>query len=398
MILPRILSSAAPAMASWVLLLAALFLAPAGTSAPAPTPGAVPPGQGVNLGTLRVGAITYRQVTLMSVNARTIVIRHSGGMASIRLRDLPPELQSRFGYDPAAESAANEALNRASEPPTMPRQQPAGVRAKPADSGSKFEELLMRFGQKPELRDETSLRPRFLQLDLGVKDQGRRPSCAVFAVVGALEYQNAELTGQAEQFSEEYLLWATRQTLHRELPAVSDSSSDRTELSEGADEGFSLADVLLALRIYGIPPRSAMPNAGYTKMTDTPAPTADLINQARTHRRVFVHRVPGHDTAEQLDNAILALNAGVPVVIGLRWPNERTIRAGIISEQAPLTIGAHAVTLVGYENSGGLSEGTTFVFKNSYGPAWGEAGYGRVTYHYLRNNLLDAALLEVEAP
>jgi hypothetical protein len=397
MVMPPI-CSAALATAARVLLLSILILAPVGIPAPAATPSTVPPGQGVNLGTLRVGAITYRQVTLMSVNARTIVIRHSGGMASILLRDLTPELQSRFGYDPAAESAANAVLNRATEPPTMPRQQPAGVRAKPADSASKFEDLLMRFGQKPELRNETSLRPRFLQLDLGVKDQGRRPSCAVFAVVGALEYQNAELTGQAEQFSEEYLLWATRQTLHRELPAVSDSSSDRTELSEGADEGFSLADVLLALRIYGIPPRSAMPNAGYTKMTDTPAPTADLINQARTHRRVFVHRVPGHDTAEQLDNAILALNAGVPVVIGLRWPNERTIRAGIISEQAPLTIGAHAVTLVGYENSGGLSEGTTFVFKNSYGPAWGEAGYGRVTYHYLRNNLLDAALLEVEAP
>jgi C1A family cysteine protease len=56
------------------------------------------------------------------------------------------------------------------------------------------------------------------------------------------------------------------------------------------------------------------------------------------------------------------------------------------------------VTIVGYQNTGGQVEGTTFLFKNSFGPAWGEGGYGRVTYRYLRNHLLSAALLEVQCP
>jgi C1A family cysteine protease len=108
--------------------------------------------------------------------------------------------------------------------------------------------------------------------------------------------------------------------------------------------------------------------------------------------------VPGHDTAAQIDNIIQALNTGLPVAVGLRWPNFRTLRAGFLSEQTPVPNAAHAVTLVGYQNSGGRVEDTTFVFKNSFGPTWGEGGYGRVTYRYLRNHLLAAALLEVQRP
>lgn len=350
------------------------------------------------LESLQVGAITYHRVKVMSVNARTVMIMHSGGMASIRLRDLQPELQSRFGYDPAAETAADAALQRANEPaPEQPREEPKS-QAHSTDSDTKFEDLLLRFGHKPELKNETDLRPHFLQMDLGVKDQGRRPSCAVFAVVSALEYQNAELTGQTERFSEEYLVWATRKTLNREDQSTKDSASGQAEASNDADAGFSVSDVLLALRAYGIPPQAAMPNAGYSKMDEIPEPSPELIDQARTHRRVFVHRVPGHDTTTQIENIVLALNSGMPVVIGLRWPNYHSIRAGFLSEQTPLSDGAHAVTLVGYQNSDGQIEGTTFLFKNSYGVAWGEAGYGRVTCRYLRNHLLDAELIEVQRP
>ena len=108
--------------------------------------------------------------------------------------------------------------------------------------------------------------------------------------------------------------------------------------------------------------------------------------------------MPGRDAPARIDNIILALNAGTPVAVGLRWPNYRTVRTGFLSEQIPAAGIAHAVTFVGYENAGGQVENTVFVFKNSFGPIWGEGGYGRVTYSYLRNHLLVAALLEVERP
>jgi hypothetical protein len=367
---------------------------PAHAAAPAP----VPLRLGVSLGTLRIGATTYQRVTLLSVNARTIVIAHSGGMASIRLRDLSPELQSRFGYNPAAEAAADEPLQRAGETVSEQHQPESRAPARPADSDSKFDDLLRHFGQQPEIRNEVDLRPRFFQLDLGVKEQGRRPSCAVFAVVSALEYQNAEATGQAEKLSEEYLIWATRKTLSRAPRRTANSEDGGRESPEDADEGFSLSEVVLALRAYGIPPQSAMPDTIGGKMADIREPSPALIEEARTHRRVFVHLVPGHDPAARIDNIIQALNTGVPVAIGLRWPHFRTLRSGFLSEQIPAPSSGHAVTIVGYQNSGGQVEGTTFLFKNSFGPAWGEGGYGRVTYRYLRNHLLSAALLEVQCP
>ena len=364
----------------------------------AAAPSSVPPGLGVGLGTLRVGATVYQHVTLLSVNARTVVIAHSGGMASIRLRDLPPELQSRFGYSPAAEAAADEALQRAGRTASEQHQPESRAPARPAESDSKFDDLLRHFGQQPEIRNEVDLRPRFFQLDLGVKEQGHRPSCAVFAVVSALEYQNAEAAGQAEKLSEEYLIWATRKTLNRAPRPTANSESAGPDSPGDADEGFSLSDVVLALRAYGIPPQSAMPNTIGGRMADIRDPSSALIEQARTYRRVFVHLVPGRDTATRLDNIIHALNSGVPVAIGLRWPNFHTVRSGFLSEQIPAPGSGHAVTIVGYQNTGGQVEGTTFVFKNSFGPAWGEGGYGRVTYRYLRDHLLSAALLEVQRP
>ena len=54
------------------------------------------------------------------------------------------------------------------------------------------------------------------------------------------------------------------------------------------------------------------------------------------------------------------------------------------------------MTLVGYKSPTNQLADTVFIFKNSYGPEWGQGGYGTVTYGYLQNNLQDAVLLEVQ--
>ncbi len=48
-------------------------------------------------------------------------------------------------------------------------------------------------------------------------------------------------------------------------------------------------------------------------------------------------------------------------------------------------LGGHAVCLVGYSDKTQM-----FKFKNSWGPNWGENGYGYISYDYARNFLLDA--------
>src|ERR1051325_2275608 len=73
---------------------------------------------GAKLDSLPVGATTYQNVQVRSISLRTVMITHSGGMASIKLRDLSPEWQARFRYNPLAEAAAEEAARNA--PPPAP--------------------------------------------------------------------------------------------------------------------------------------------------------------------------------------------------------------------------------------------------------------------------------------
>jgi C1A family cysteine protease len=87
----------------------------------------------------------------------------------------------------------------------------------------------------------------------------------------------------------------------------------------------------------------------------------------------------------------------MPVPIGLGWPNYRALRNGYLSGQKPMDGQYHAVTLVGYKSSSGRIEDTVFIFKNSYGPEWGQGGYGTATYSYLNNYMDEAILLEVHA-
>ncbi len=337
---------------------------------------------------LAVGPATYLQVQVRSYNARTLMITHKGGMASIRLRDLTPEWQARFNYDPVAAAAADEADK------TRAAAAPLAVRKKisPAKTVSKFDALLQQFGRPAELQAEVDLRPKFFQLELGVKNQGYAPSCAVFAIVSALEFQNAELSGQVEKFSEEYLIWAVNKSVQR-LPAA--VAADEAAGNEQRDLGFSLAEVVAALRAYGIPLQATMPNAFGRKISAIEEPPAEIVREAREHKRVFAHQVPGRDRVTLINNIVHSLNGGLPISIGMAWPGTYVFNGYLNSQTASAQRG-HAVTLVGYKSATGRIEDAYFIFKNSWGPRWGQGGYGTVTYSYLEKHLGDAVLLEVQ--
>jgi hypothetical protein len=348
-------------------------------------------GPGSKIESLAVGSTTYLNVLVLSVNARTVMITHSTGMASVHLRDLSPVWRARFHYDAAAEAAAEEA-DKAAPPPV-----PIVHRAKPVTPvkvSSKFDALLRKFGQPAVVQPEVDLRPVFFKLELGVKNQGQRPSCAVFAIVSALEYQNAMLTGKVEKFSEEYLIWAVRKTTMRLPPAAVAGPADPSA-KEYQDEGFALTEVVAALRAYGIPLQSSMPNTFGSKIDAIEDPTPAVVEEARNHQRVFVQPLPGRDRPTRINNIVQALDSGFPVAIGMGWPAGRIVN-GFLSSQKPPPDSGHAVTLVGYKSDTGRIEDAYFIFKNSWGPRWGQGGYGTVTYGYLSYNIDEAVLLEVQ--
>jgi hypothetical protein len=357
---------------------------------------------GSTLDSLTVGKVTYTQVRIRTISAQTAIIQHAGGIASLRLRDLPPELQQRFGYSPEAAAAEAEkqkatelaARERRLQEAADLKKRAAAMPRPPATSNadSKIDQLLRGFGEPATIQPKVDLRPRFNELGLWIKQQGLRPSCSVFAIVSALEFQSAELTGTATRFSEEYLLWATRKTLNRAPRATPDEDAAPENLVS-ADEGFSLPEVVTALRTYGIPPRESMPN----RFTDNSAgdPPAEVIERARKSRRVSIHQLPGRDGPARVESLVHALNAGLPVPAGLAWPIEYNWRTGHLDKHATHEDRGHAVTFVGYKSDTGRIEDAVFTFKNSWGVRWGINGYGSATYEYLSKNLWSSVVLEV---
>lgn len=355
--------------------------------------GEAPPASitGLELGTFTVGKQTYHEVRVRSRDARSLFFRHRDGLGSVRLRDLPPELQTRLDFDPA--SAPPETAPPPS-PRVRPAAKPAAPREAPPSATTKLDELFPGFDREPELRPRQTLQPEFIRLGLNVKNQGRRPSCAVYAIVSALEFQNSRLTGSIEKLSEEYLVWATRRSLGLSGPAASllrdPSTGDFTE-----DAGFALPSVVAGLQTYGIPLYDDMRNQPGLAASAVPEPPPEIIDRARRRRLVFISPLPGQTPAVVIPRIVHALNAELPVPVGIRWPNERAIHAGVLSSQQPVEGANHAVTIVGYECPDGIIGNAVFIFKNSYGPRWGQGGYGRVSHAYLARNLLDAYVLDV---
>ena len=355
--------------------------------------------EGARFDKLEAGEVVYYRVKVTKVSPRSISILHSKGIAQVMLEDLSPELQERFGYNTTAAEVYQKELDARNKEAREARLKTVEKRTRKTPENDKSERILNRFGTPPILQERVDLRSKFRELELITKSQGRRPSCSVFAVVSALEFQNALVAGKPEKLSEEYLIWATRKTLGQaQATSASGTYPVDEELSSGdADAGFHLIEVVQALRSYGIPLSEQMRNTYGKSMAKIQEPSEELINIARTRRKVYSYLITGRDSVAQIDGIIHALNEAVPVVIGIGWPHYKSLmEAPILSGQKPRSGYGHAVTVVGYKCETGQYKDILFAFKNSYGRRWGVNGYGYATYPYLQKHLNSAVFLDVK--
>jgi len=349
------------------------------------------------LESLTAGGKTFHRVKITQVTPDAIYFTHKGGLAQLPLSDLPPKLAAQFGYHPdKAEAYRNELQQAAEERKKQLQAQLENIRdnsANPLEQLSPAERALSRFREMPTLHLQVDLREFYREMELYTKRQGRRPSCAVFAVVGALEYQNARFRGEKEILSEEYLIWATRESL-----GMTDTPNRPDEDRAGqSDAGFSLIEVAQALKTYGIPLQESMPNTFGTGMEAITSPGDSIVQEALDRTNIQAYMITGRSPRDRIAALIQCLNEGVPVVAGMAWPHSNTLRnTHLLSEQKPVNNYFHAVTIVGYQCISGQLEDTTFCFKNSWGPRWGEAGYGYVTYDYLTRWMTSAIFLDVK--
>jgi len=321
-----------------------------------------------------VGDAVYRKVRIHQQTPATVTVFHAEGITQMSIAELPVELRERLHYD---EKAAAEWLARESDEAERER---VSREAEPVPESTALDRQPDALGTTSSsgvvFHEEVDLRPGYRELGLYSKNQGRRPSCSIFAVVSALEYARGRQAGERQPLSEEFLIWATRDL----YPGID------------IDSGFNFEEVMSALQVYGVPPLELMPNT-IGKKTEAIEPTPQAIEAAKGMERVVPVWFRVRDEGI-ITRIVAALNEGHPVVVGVRWPHWRALRdTNLLSEQTPLPNAAHAVTLVGYRNTGGRAEGTTFIFRNSYGYDWGLAGHGFMRADYLSRHLVSALYL-----
>jgi hypothetical protein len=347
-----------------------------------------------------IGEQVFEEVEVRDVNPETVVILHRGGLSSLPLASLPDALKERFHYDAdearAHREAQAEKINAARDNLQAWREASRRRDRSPRpDNENGLERILSRLDEPLQLAEKVDLRQRFADYGLHPRNQGRRPSCSIFAVSSSLGFALAE-NGDSGRLSEEYLLWATLEYLKRHPADVQSLPADG---DEPGDAGFSLMSVVQAAQWFGAALRSEMPNRLGGSYADLRAPPETLIESSRSRRLLRAARLGGRNTKQKINYIIKVLNSGWPVTIGTRWPSAYTLRqTPMIDGQKPLPNYSHAVTLVGYTTKNNDLDSCIFIFRNSWGVRWGIAGHGLISRNYLLEHLHDAIVIDAEEP
>lgn len=212
---------------------------------------------------------------------------------------------------------------------------------------------------------------------LPVGAQGDRDVCSLFAVTALAAFEvRADL-------SEEFLIWAANES--------TGSSGDSAMFHEAVD----------ALERFGICPERSMPYAATPDPSRRP-PSHVLSEATALAHRWRVHWIRRWDVKRPMTDTELAvirtvLDAGRPVAVGLRWPKVLGEASLIVVPAADQVFDGHSVVFVGYTNDPAIPGGGSFRFRNSFGPDWGDHGYGVMSYAYARAWTNDAVWLELVA-
>jgi C1A family cysteine protease len=213
-----------------------------------------------------------------------------------------------------------------------------------------------------------------------VEDQGPIGSCTANAVVGMVEYFERRAYGKYIDASRLFLYKATRDLLHWT-----------------GDTGAYLRSTIGALALFGVPPEEYWP---YKVTNFDIEPSAFCFAFANDFRAISYFRL---DDASTKPPALLTkikagLAAGLPCVFGFTVYSSiaQAAKTGRIPfpGNGEKVLGGHAMLVVGYDDkltitnatSGAKSKGALLI-RNSWGPSWGDHGYGALPYDYVLQQL-----------
>lgn len=219
-------------------------------------------------------------------------------------------------------------------------------------------------------------------LQTPVKNQGNRDTCAYFAVNAMIESNFKKISGIEYDISEEFEIFR-----HKVLKPW------RPEVEFGSTYDL-VNNFIYGLSAYtedALPYQNSSPNFTLP-MSSADKDFYDLSKKKISHiqyrglktkilSQMWVKRPWSQLFREELDEKNTVV---VTVKLATPYINDAngtvTYNAAIDKEcsTGKLPCGGHAIVLVGYDD-----EQKVFMFKNSWGPKWGQEGYGFVTFDHI---------------
>ena len=225
------------------------------------------------------------------------------------------------------------------------------------------------------------LRPLFENWGLERRVQGKRPTCSVFTMAGAMEYAMAIKRGRGMHLSVEFLNWASNRSLGER------------------NDGSFFSDLWRGYEIYGVCPERDMP---YAEAFDASLEPGDAArDKAREMKEVGfrMHWIKPWNrntglTEKQFLSIKRVLEKKWPVCGGFRWPRKPVKWIDDVLEMRPPegVVDGHSVLIVGYRDDPAQPGGGVFVFRNSNN----NGRDGHMTYEYARAYMNDAVWIDFE--
>jgi hypothetical protein len=213
-------------------------------------------------------------------------------------------------------------------------------------------------GRSRDLRSEIARR------GIGIRNQGGRITCSVFAMTFLLEYAYTEMLGPGyADLSEEFL---------NHVANVAAGQTDDGDFFSALAAGYDNFGILAENRMPYNPSRVY----DFSAATVTPEMYAEGTALLQNGLRLEGHFVvpPGEPgaTQEQFGAILSCLARGIPVAIGR----------------------VHSMAAVGYKYDPAWDGGGYLIFKNSYGLLMDEKGYKRESFASVKSTVNDAYVYE----
>lgn len=197
-----------------------------------------------------------------------------------------------------------------------------------------------------------------------VYDQGQLGSCTANAVAAVVAYDEhrQHLPNAMDVPSRLFIYWNER----------------HLEGTEDRDSGASIRDSIKAVHHWGYCRETTWP---YNVAAFQTQPPAEAYTEAQHHKAVEYRRVPGH-----LNTLLELLAEGQLIVLGISvyesLESPEVARTGDVPlpSKSESLLGGHAIVLVGYDTAR-----MRFIWRNSWGPQWGQQGYGTLPFDYVTN-------------